>query len=159
MTICRYFFENMRDGFKADALVWQRHNNIINFENCQTYSLKMASFSFKCKLFNSINVKFSENNAMDASRLNLNLLKIDALVHSICRLTPAMWSQIKRIAIQACKKVFFIYTKMDIPQHFHSQLFLTFFEVIYSVKYFLVCTWIYTAKLVHTLFKNIFYIL
>lgn len=107
MTICRYFFENMRDGFKADALVWQRHNNIINFKNCQTYSLKMASFSFKCKLINSINVKFSENNAMDASRLNLNLLKIDALVHSICRLTPAMWSQIKRIAIQACKKVFF----------------------------------------------------
>lgn len=70
-----------------------------------------------------------------------------------------MWSQIKRIAIQACKKVFFIYKKMDIPQHFHSQLFLTSFEVIYSVKYFLVCTWIYTAKLVHTLFKNIFYIL
>lgn len=128
MTICRYFFENMRDGFKADALVWQRHNNIINFK-------------------------------MDASRLNLNLLKTDALVHSICRLTPAMWSQIKRIAIQACKKVFFILKKMDIPQHFHSQLFLTSFEVIYSVKYFLVCTWIYTAKLVHTLFKNIFYIL
>lgn len=75
MTVCRYFFENMRDGFKADALVWQRHNNIINFENCQTYSLKMASFSFKCKLFNSINVKFSENNAIDASRLNLNLLQ------------------------------------------------------------------------------------
>lgn len=111
MTICRYFFENMRDGFKADALVWQRHNKIINFKNFQKYSLKIASFSFKYKLFNSIYVKFSENNAMDASRLNLNLMKIDALVHSICRLTPAMWSKIKRFAIQACEKVFFIKKK------------------------------------------------
>lgn len=41
MTICRYFFENMRDGFKADALVWQRNNNIINFKNgCKSLKFK-----------------------------------------------------------------------------------------------------------------------
>lgn len=37
----------------------------------------MVLFFFKCKLFNSINVKFFENNVMDVSCLNLNFFKID----------------------------------------------------------------------------------
>lgn len=47
----------MRDGFETDALIFHKSDKdkpiLLTFKIFIKYSLKMASFSFKYKLFNS----------------------------------------------------------------------------------------------------------